>query len=78
MAPEHKASIGAFLMGMVWCVSEAIGQCGGGVLTTFFSDDAPAKALEVIGALFLVGLLAAARLPQETKEQKKETIVLAS
>ena len=32
MAPHHPGAVSAFLMGMVWCVSEGLGQAGGGLL----------------------------------------------
>lgn len=72
LAPDNKAAIGAFLMGMVWCFSEAIGQCGGGLLTKLFTEDAPAKSLEILGILFFVGLIAAIRLPHEGETEPQE------
>lgn len=64
LAPNHKGLISAFLMGMVWCVSEGFGQIGGGFLATCFTDDAPAKALAILGGTFLIGLATAYQLPQ--------------
>lgn len=71
LVPEHKGMVSAFLMGMVWCVSESIGQCGGGLLTRCFSDDAPAKALAVLGVLYVVGFAMASLLPQETAQESE-------
>ncbi len=68
LAPEQKGMVIAFLMGMVWCISEGIGQVGGGVLATCFTDDAPAKALAILGGLFLIGSAAAYQLPQDEVE----------
>lgn len=65
LVPDQPGLISAFLMGMVWCVSEGIGQGGGGFLSTVFSDDGPAKALSVVGALFLIGVAAMVQLPKE-------------
>lgn len=70
LVPENPGMISAFLMGLVWCVSEGIGQGGGGLLTKLFEDDAPAKALGVLGAAFIVGLAATLKLPRETYAQK--------
>ena len=70
LVPENPGMISAFLMGMVWCISEGIGQGGGGLLTKLFVDDAPAKALGVLGAAFFIGLAAAIKLPRESYEQK--------
>lgn len=63
-APFHKASVSAFLMGLVWCVSEGMGQLGGGLLATCFDNDAPAKALAILGSMFLLGFFAAFNLPK--------------
>ncbi len=62
-APNHKGAVSAFTMGLVWCVSQGIGQSGGGFLATCFIDDAPAKALAILGGMFAVGLAAASQLP---------------
>lgn len=71
LAPNQKGMVSAFLMGLVWCVSEGIGQGGGGVLTKFFEEDAPAKALAVLGVLFLVGISLAVQLPQKESETEQ-------
>lgn len=64
LAPNQKGMISAFLMGLVWCISESIGQIGGGFLATCFTDDAPAKSLAILGGLFLIGSAFAYQLPQ--------------
>lgn len=69
LAPNQKGMVSAFLMGLVWCVSEGIGQGGGGVLTKCFEEDAPAKALAVLGCFFLVGISLAVQLPQRESEE---------
>jgi MFS transporter, FSR family, fosmidomycin resistance protein len=65
LVPDKPGLVSAFLMGMVWCISEGIGQGGGGFLATLFSEDGPARALSVIGALFVIGLAAMYNLPKE-------------
>jgi MFS transporter, FSR family, fosmidomycin resistance protein len=72
LEPQQKGMVSAFLMGLVWCVSEGIGQCGGGLLTTCFDNDAPAKALAVLGCLFPLALGIVARLPQEADIEQKQ------
>jgi FSR family fosmidomycin resistance protein-like MFS transporter len=66
--PEKAGSISAFLMGLVWCVSEALGPGSVGLMATFFESYAPIKALAVLGLLFLVQIYATFLLPQEEKE----------
>jgi MFS transporter, FSR family, fosmidomycin resistance protein len=58
LVPENPGLISAFLMGLVWCISEGIGQGGGGFLATLFQEDGPAKALSFVGILFFVGFAA--------------------
>lgn len=65
LVPDKPGLVSAFLMGMVWCVSEGIGQGGGGFLSTLFQDDGPARALGILGTLFFVALAAMAALPKE-------------
>lgn len=65
LAPNHKGVVSGIMMGMVWCFSEALGQTGGGLLTKCFEDDAVAKALAVLGSLFLVGLITTTQLPEK-------------
>lgn len=75
LVPEHKGLVSAIMMGLVWCVSEAIGQTGGGLLTKLFEVDAPAKALALLGVCFITGILTATQLPN--KETKLELAVYA-
>lgn len=65
LVPDRAGIVSAFLMGLVWCVAEGIGQFGGGLLTKLFVDDAPARALGCLGLLFFVGLAAYSRLPEK-------------
>ena len=66
--PGKPGLISAFLMGIVWCVAEVLGPCGGGLLTLLFSEDAAAKSLMVLGVSFLAALAVLIRLPEETTE----------
>lgn len=63
--PSRPGLVSAFLMGLVWCLAEAIGPGGGGLLTMCFADDAPIKALAFLGILFLAGIGTIALLPKE-------------
>ncbi len=66
LVPDNPGMISAFLMGLVWCVSEGIGQGGGGLLSKLFVDDAPAKGLAIIGSMSIVGFTAVLRMPKES------------
>jgi FSR family fosmidomycin resistance protein-like MFS transporter len=72
LCPESPGMVSAFLMGMVWCVAEGLGQGGGGMLTTLFTEDAPAKALGILGFLLLVGTFASLRLPVNQPVEEME------
>jgi FSR family fosmidomycin resistance protein-like MFS transporter len=63
--PSRPSSVSAFLMGMVWCVSEAVGPGGVGILSGFFEDYAPVKALALLGGLFLIQIFSSLALPKE-------------
>lgn len=75
LMPGDTGTVSAFLMGLAWCVSEGIGQGGGGLLTKCFEDDAPAKALMVMGVCFAIGLLAAVRLPAKVTNEHEFELV---
>jgi FSR family fosmidomycin resistance protein-like MFS transporter len=64
LEPNKPSMISAFLMGMVWVVSEALGPGGVGLMSKLFDDYAPVKALSVLGFFFLVGIYASWRLPK--------------
>lgn len=65
LEPNRPGAMSAFLMGLVWCVSEALGPGGVGMMSTLFENHAPVKALAVLGALFLVQIYTTFCLPQE-------------
>ncbi len=65
LAPSSPGLVSAFLMGLVWCVSEAVGPGSIGLMSSFFSDYAPIKALAVLGVLFLVQIYHTLLLPKE-------------
>ena len=63
LVPERPGLISAFLMGLVWCLAESIGPGGGGMLTTLFTENAPTKALCVLGILFVFCIILTSYLP---------------
>lgn len=68
LVPDSPGTISAFLMGLVWCVSEAVGPGGVGLLSAWFEDYAPVKALALLGSLFIVNIYGLLRLPKAEKE----------
>jgi FSR family fosmidomycin resistance protein-like MFS transporter len=63
--PDKPGTISAFLMGLVWCLSEALGPGGVGLMSTWFDDYGPVKALALLGVFFLLNIYATIRLPKE-------------
>jgi FSR family fosmidomycin resistance protein-like MFS transporter len=75
MMPSRPGLVSAFLMGLVWCISESIGPGGGGILTKFFVENAAAKSLACLGSLFVVGMVIIQLLPQKvTHEIQLESV----
>jgi FSR family fosmidomycin resistance protein-like MFS transporter len=68
LVPESPGAISAFLMGLVWCVSEAIGPGGVGLMTKMFTDYAPVKAVAILGLLFFVQIYHTLLLPKVEQE----------
>jgi FSR family fosmidomycin resistance protein-like MFS transporter len=68
LMPSRPGLVSAFLMGMVWCVSEGIGPGGGGLLTKVFVEDAPTKAMAIIGIFFIFGKMFIYLLPREVEK----------
>jgi MFS transporter, FSR family, fosmidomycin resistance protein len=66
---SQSGMVSAFLLGLAWCISEGLGQFGGGLLTKLFTEDASIKALGILGILFFVGLFAAFYLPGKGGEE---------
>ncbi len=64
LEPTRSGAVSAFLMGLVWCISEALGPGGVGVMTSLFDDYAPVKALAVLGSLFIIQIYATMCLPK--------------
>lgn len=64
LEPNRSGAVSAFLMGLVWCLSEALGPGGVGIMNKLFDDYAPVKALAILGCLFLVQIYATIRLPK--------------
>lgn len=73
LEPQHPGMISAFLMGLVWCVSEGLGQAGGGILTKLFTEDAAAKSLAVMGIFYIIGIAVMLQLP--TPQRHEETVI---
>lgn len=66
--PNNPGMVSAFLMGMVWVVSEVIGPAGGGLLTKLFTEDAPANALAILCLAMCGGLALSFKLPSAAEE----------
>lgn len=71
--PKHPGAVSAMLMGLVWCVSEAVGPGGVGLMSTFFTDYAPVKALAVLGCFFLVQIYCTICLPKSVAAMEAST-----
>lgn len=69
LCPEKPGLVSAFLMGLVWCVSEGLGPASGILTKAFEPQDAPAQTLMCLGTLNLIGILFASRLPNLTEEE---------
>lgn len=72
MEPARSGAISAFLMGLVWCLSEAMGPGGVGLLSSLFDNYAPVKALAILGSLFLVQIYGTFKLPQPSAQISKD------
>lgn len=69
--PNRPGMVSAFLMGLVWCVAEGLGQGGGGLLTKVFAENATAKAMAVLGCFTFIALYASSRLPVKISDEEK-------
>lgn len=78
LEPSRTGAVSAFLMGLVWCVSEALGPGGVGFMTHFFEDNGPIKALAVLGSLFLVQIYATICLPKSVPAMREPIEEIAS
>jgi FSR family fosmidomycin resistance protein-like MFS transporter len=65
LLPSRPGLVSGVLMGLVWCLSEAIGPVGAGLLTKCFVENAPTKALSFFGVLFIICALVTALLPEK-------------
>lgn len=67
LEPTRSGSVSAFLMGLVWCISEAVGPGGVGLLSSYLTGDdyASVKALAMLGSLFLIQIYATFYLPEQ-------------
>ncbi len=69
LVPHSPGMVSGLLMGLALCLAEGLGQGGGGLLTRFFDEDAPAKALAILGIFSLVGISFVIQLPSKVKEE---------
>lgn len=76
LVPSRPGMVSAFLMGLVWCIAEGIGQGGGGVMTKLFADNATAKSLAILGILPLLSLWVVNRLPESAAEVQKRVVAV--
>jgi FSR family fosmidomycin resistance protein-like MFS transporter len=65
--PDKPGTVSAFLMGLVWCLSEALGPGGVGLMSTWFDDYASVKALSILGGFFILNIYTTILLPKEEK-----------
>lgn len=70
LEPARSGAVSAFLMGLVWCVSEAVGPGVLGLLSTLFEDYAAVKSLAVLGSLFLIQIYFTLRIPGAVIERE--------
>jgi FSR family fosmidomycin resistance protein-like MFS transporter len=75
LEPTRSGAVSAFLMGLVWCLSEALGPGGVGVMSTLFDDYAPVKALAVLGSFFLVQIYATMCLPKKIPTLETKSVI---
>lgn len=67
--PSRPGLVSAFLMGMVWCIAEGLGPGGGGILTKLFVENAPVKAMAIIGIFFFFAKASIYFLPRIIEKQ---------
>jgi MFS transporter, FSR family, fosmidomycin resistance protein len=65
LEPARSGAVSAFLMGLVWCLSESLGPGGVGLMSALFDDYAAVKALAILGCLFLMQIYATMCLPKK-------------
>jgi FSR family fosmidomycin resistance protein-like MFS transporter len=71
LVPDQPGMISAFLMGFVWCTSEALGPGGVGLLSNMLGEGGPIKALAILGGFFLLNIYSTLQLPVENEVQAK-------
>jgi MFS transporter, FSR family, fosmidomycin resistance protein len=74
LVPSHRGMISAFLMGLVWILSEGLGIGMSGVIADLFTEDAPANALACLGSALFIGTFFAFKLvPYQSEKFSLET-----
>lgn len=74
LVPEAPGKVCAFLMGMVWIVSESVGPGCGGLLTQFFDANRAGRALAIVGTLLIIGNSCLLRLKLPSPHQAEVKI----
>lgn len=60
--PQNRGLVSAFLMGMVWIVSETVGLGGSSYIADLFESNGPTKSLACVGLCGFVGIYFAYKL----------------
>ncbi len=68
LMPGNPGIVGAILLGLAWVLAESIGLGGTSALTRLFVDDAPAKALALLGVSFVFSILACYLIGKRERE----------
>lgn len=77
LVPQSPGMVSAFLMGMAWCISEGLGQSGGGLITRFFDHHAPVYTLGILGLFYVAGIIATLLLPKFKKDTISNQIAVS-
>lgn len=72
LEPQRPGLVSAFLMGLVWVVSESVGPGAVGALSHLFEDAGSVKALSILGLFFIVQIYALLSLPEEQSQYAYE------
>lgn len=70
-APARPGMVSAFLLGLVWCVAEGLGQGVGGLFTKLFTVDPTAKAMWILELYMVLSFGFALKLPLKISDEEK-------